>query len=352
MRVTKTASAVAALALSGSLALGSAGTAFAAGVPVGERTTTATGSEAEKTVTAEQFRVVERLGALANLTGALGRIAQDSKANPQLLKSLQRQTKAQTREVQQAVEQSRAKTRPVIAQQNRQVPRLADAVEKFEASAEAVVSSDRSNSEARAKASAVLLADLATVSRAATAEAGIPEQAVAPQQSESLPPGGRARADRAASVPAPETGGLAARAESLSGINGVLTPVTGLLTDVMEADGGKLSPDRIAEHSRAVKKALAPAQRVGSRSSDADSRAAEAAGERATAAATLQTKADALLKASGAGNAGKTRAAADETVRATLEFLGRSLAENRLSDGNASEAHRPGELPKVPAVEN
>lgn len=175
MLVNRTAPAGIALALSGCLALGSAGTAFAAGTE--NRPDTA--ATAEQPVTAAQFRVVEHLGELTRLTGTLGRLVQDSTADAQLVKSLQRQLRVEIRAVQKAVTRTHM-NRPAVPPGDSRPARLAAAVTQFEAAVDAAAVVDRTSQDARAKAAADLLTGLTKLNRAAAAQAGIPERLLIP----------------------------------------------------------------------------------------------------------------------------------------------------------------------------
>ncbi|MGW2828098.1 hypothetical protein [Streptomyces sp. NPDC001286] len=65
----------------------------------------------------------------------------------------------------------------------------------------------------------------------------------------------RAHAESRTPVPGADT--LLGQVQSLSGLGGVLTPVTDLLSSVLQADNGRLSDTEAAELSTAVKDAIA-----------------------------------------------------------------------------------------------
>src|SRR5207248_2280281 len=65
-------------------------------------------------------------------------------------------------------------------------------------------------------------------------------------------------------APLPNTGELRAQAKSLAEISGVLGPVTDLINDVLTTgDNGRLPADRITEHSKAVRNAIAAVRQSG-----------------------------------------------------------------------------------------
>ncbi|KPC66036.1 hypothetical protein [Streptomyces chattanoogensis] len=135
-------------------------------------------------------------------------------------------------------------------------------------------------------------------------------------------------------APLPNTDTLKAQAKSLGDISGVLTPVTGLINDVLAAaDAGKLPPDRITTHSTAIKKALATAQQAAGPAApstpsvsqpDNGSRPATgktAADLRAAALTGLRAKTDALLKTISAGDSDAVTKAVANSVTALSNFL-------------------------------
>ncbi|KIF69473.1 hypothetical protein HY68_14220, partial [Streptomyces sp. AcH 505] len=57
-------------------------------------------------------------------------------------------------------------------------------------------------------------------------------------------------------APVPGADALTSQTKALGDVGGVLAPVTDLLTAVLKADGGKLTPDQVTENTKAVKDAL------------------------------------------------------------------------------------------------
>ncbi|WP_443045659.1 hypothetical protein [Streptomyces sp. NBC_00356] len=132
---------------------------------------------------------------------------------------------------------------------------------------------------------------------------------------------------RSASVaPVPGADALAKQNSALAGAGAVLQPVTDLVAGVLKAPDGKLSKEEAARHAAGVKKALdgltagakAAADKAGAPGAGAQAPGAELV---AKAAADLQTKVDALVKASAAGDAKATAAALQATLTGTVNVV-------------------------------
>ncbi|NEY36649.1 hypothetical protein GTU99_31650, partial [Streptomyces sp. PRKS01-65] len=73
----------------------------------------------------------------------------------------------------------------------------------------------------------------------------------------------RERAGVASRAPLPDVGALTAQVQSLSGLGGVVAPVSDLLGAVLKADDGRLTAEQAEQFSKAVEEALAKAQATG-----------------------------------------------------------------------------------------
>ncbi|MGX1882237.1 hypothetical protein [Streptomyces sp. NPDC055287] len=167
----------------------------------------------------------------------------------------------------------------------------------------------------------------------------------------------------AAEDPLPGADKLTPQVKLLSEIAGVLKPVTDLLGAVI-AGGGKLSPEAIAQHTKAVEGALkdvpkAPGKAPGTAlevpvtprpelPSVAAPRAADASPElKAKAVADLRTKVDALLKAAEKGDAAKVAEAVVATITATTNVVASVVVGGGLPAPNLAGLPP---LPKVPGA--
>ncbi|MEV5881758.1 hypothetical protein AB0L74_03335 [Streptomyces sp. NPDC052020] len=73
----------------------------------------------------------------------------------------------------------------------------------------------------------------------------------------------RERAGAASRAPLPDADALNAQVQALTGLGGVVTPVTDLLGAVLKADDGRLSAEQADRLAKAVEDALAKAQATG-----------------------------------------------------------------------------------------
>ncbi|KMS78731.1 hypothetical protein ACH49_14990 [Streptomyces leeuwenhoekii] len=73
----------------------------------------------------------------------------------------------------------------------------------------------------------------------------------------------RERTSAASRAPLPDVGALTAQVQSLSGLGGVVAPVSDLLGAVLKADDGRLTKEQAEQFSKAVEDALAKAQATG-----------------------------------------------------------------------------------------
>lgn len=73
----------------------------------------------------------------------------------------------------------------------------------------------------------------------------------------------RERTSAASRAPLPDVGALTAQVQSLSGLGGVVAPVSDLLGAVLKADDGRLTKEQAEQFSKAVEEALAKAQATG-----------------------------------------------------------------------------------------
>ncbi|MER5438173.1 hypothetical protein [Streptomyces sp. NPDC002790] len=131
----------------------------------------------------------------------------------------------------------------------------------------------------------------------------------------------------APAAPVPGADALAKQNAALAGAGDVVQPVTALVAGVLKAPGGKLSKEEAAKHAAGVTKAL---DGLKSGAKGAAGKAAGAFGGRAQApgaelvvkaAADLQAKVDALVKASAAGDAKATAAALQATLTGTVNVV-------------------------------
>ncbi|MFI5658828.1 hypothetical protein [Streptomyces sp. NPDC051684] len=128
-------------------------------------------------------------------------------------------------------------------------------------------------------------------------------------------------------APLPGADALAKQNTALAGAGDVLQPVTGLVAGVLKAPDGKLPKDEATKHAADVKKAL-DGLASGAKAAT-DKAGAPGAGVQAApgpelvakAAADLQTKVDALVKASTAGDAKATAAALQATLTGAVNVV-------------------------------
>ncbi|MFJ8954302.1 hypothetical protein ACIRO1_29825 [Streptomyces sp. NPDC102381] len=133
-------------------------------------------------------------------------------------------------------------------------------------------------------------------------------------------------AHSASAAPLPGADALAKQNTALSGAGAVLQPVTDLVAGVLKAPDGKLPKDEATKHAADVKKALdgltADAKAATDKAGAPGARAqAPGADLVVKAAADLQTKVDALVKASAAGDAKATAAALQATLTGTVNVV-------------------------------
>ncbi|MET7360447.1 hypothetical protein ABZS76_18630 [Streptomyces sp. NPDC005562] len=171
----------------------------------------------------------------------------------------------------------------------------------------------------------------------------------------------------ARTAPAPDPKALLGQAQQLSGLGGVLTPVTDLLTAVLKAKDGKLPPQDVKKHADAVKKALAAAAKPPAKAAGDPAAAlpqTPAAPQppamgaqhdshglngralmdpKADAVAALQKSVDALLKAATAGDPKALVAAVPPVLTGLVNTVAATL-----QGGGLPAPNLPG-LPKPPA---
>ncbi|MGW7050674.1 hypothetical protein [Streptomyces sp. NPDC054887] len=163
----------------------------------------------------------------------------------------------------------------------------------------------------------------------------------------------------AAADPLPGADKLTPQVKLLNDIAGVLTPVTKLL-DAIIAGGGKLSPEEIAKHTKAIEEALdklpkapgtaleVPASPSPELPSVAAPRAADAGLElKAKAVVDLRAKVDVLLKAAEQGDAAKVTEAVVATITASLNVVVSIVVGGGLPAPNLEGLPA---LPKVPGA--
>ena len=127
-----------------------------------------------------------------------------------------------------------------------------------------------------------------------------------------------------AQAPLPEAEKLVAQTQLLNDAGGVLAPITDLIDAVLEADNGKLPTTEATKHAKAVEEALKPFQNVnensttGGRNLPVPSADAQLT---AKAAAELQLRIDALLKATASSDVQKVSTEVQATVKATVNLL-------------------------------
>ncbi|MEB8342116.1 hypothetical protein [Streptomyces endophyticus] len=127
-------------------------------------------------------------------------------------------------------------------------------------------------------------------------------------------------------APLPGAEALAKQNTALAGAGAVVQPVTDLVAGVLKAPDGKLPKDEATKHAADVKKALdglAAGAKAATDKAGAPGARAQAPGPElvAKAAADLQTKVDALVKASAAGDAKATAAALQATLTGTVNVV-------------------------------
>ncbi|MHB9756425.1 hypothetical protein ACYBSK_18770 [Streptomyces sp. BYX5S] len=130
-----------------------------------------------------------------------------------------------------------------------------------------------------------------------------------------------------AAAPVPGADALTKQNDALAGAGDVLEPVTDLVADVLKAPDGKLPQEDATEHAADVKEALdgltADAKATTDKAAGTSGSDVQAPGPElvAKAAADLQTKVDALIKASSAGDAKATAAALQATLTGTVNVV-------------------------------
>ncbi|RFU86303.1 hypothetical protein DY218_12915 [Streptomyces triticagri] len=150
-------------------------------------------------------------------------------------------------------------------------------------------------------------------------------------------------------APVPGADALAQQSALLGNAGGVLTPVTALVDAVLKADDGKLTEADATKHADAIKAALAKVTEAAPETPAAGALPGPAAADpgtelKAKAAAALQVKVDALIKASLAGDVKVTAAAVQATITATVNVL-----VSIVLGGGLPAADLPG-LPTLPTI--
>ncbi|WHM32913.1 hypothetical protein OH540_23860 [Streptomyces sp. BPPL-273] len=215
---------------------------------------------------------------------------------------------------------------------------------------------------------------IATTALCAGLLIGISGPAVMAADGESV----RERTHAASHAPLPDVAELQSQVGSLAGLGGVLTPVTDMLTAVLEAEDGRLSAADADKLSDAVKDALAKAEAADADADDADTDdtattpgtatpaqppavtapeagdpvtlpapvAATAAAPdlTATAYAELQKQVDALVKATTAGSAEQVSPAVENVVTGVVNVVAATLVGNGLPAADLAG------LPAVPSA--
>ncbi|WP_425841022.1 hypothetical protein [Streptomyces fractus] len=129
-------------------------------------------------------------------------------------------------------------------------------------------------------------------------------------------------AHSASAAPLPGADALAKQNTALAGAGAVVQPVTDLVAGVLKAPDGKLPKDEATKHAADVKKALDGLKSDAKASTGKAARAQDPGPELvAKAAADLQVKVDALVKASAAGDAKATAAALQATLTGTVNVV-------------------------------
>ncbi|WML80443.1 hypothetical protein [Streptomyces sp. VNUA74] len=218
---------------------------------------------------------------------------------------------------------------------------------------------------------------IATTALCAGLLIGISGPAVMAADGESV----RERTHAASHAPLPDVAELQSQVGSLAGLGGVLTPVTDMLTAVLEAEDGRLSAADADKLSDAVKDALAKAEAADADADDADTddtattpgtatpaqppavtapeagdpvtlpapvaaqdEAAAAPDLTATAYAELQKQVDALVKATTAGSAEQVSPAVENVVTGVVNVVAATLVGNGLPAADLAG------LPAVPSA--
>ena len=163
----------------------------------------------------------------------------------------------------------------------------------------------------------------------------------------------RERTHAASRAPVPDADELQSQVGSLAGLGGVLTPVTDMLTAILEADNGQLSAADAEKLSAAVEDALAKAEAVDTDADDAAVTAPEAGTDTpvtlpapvtaqnedgtaaasdlsATAQAELQKQIDALVKATTSGTADQVSPAVEDVMTGIVNVVAATLVGNGL----------------------
>jgi hypothetical protein len=375
MRLSKTAYAAVAVSLSGSLALCAAGTALANPLPKAAYTAARVAAPGDTETTQQQFRVLERLGQLAELTGSFGRLAHDSSTSPLLLHALRERLRTQVRLVTLAVEKARPdRTLPAPSRRPRQNQRpltLSVASKGFLTSVDNLLNLDRTNNLARTAVSNAMVRHLSAVNAAAMSEAGMPvrvanataartrdqpREAVTETRSGGSPhPYGSVTVS---DVPRLTTGTHNGRGNHrdsyntvlqgrpgrlLVGSGGVTDAVGDLVTDALRAPGGRLTGKQLAKYGKRLAQALAPLEQPRILPAPAEDRAAPRADAkdlrkerkaRATAVADLRLRAGALRRAAARGDLTGINTAAEALTKSTADVLAAAAADGGQSRGD------------------
>ncbi|MHC5264528.1 hypothetical protein ACYSUO_42240 [Streptomyces sp. UC4497] len=128
-----------------------------------------------------------------------------------------------------------------------------------------------------------------------------------------------AHRDTVSAAPVPGADALTKQNAALAGAGAVLQPVTDLVAGVLKAPDGKLPKEEATEHAAEVKKALDGL--AADAKAATDKAGAPGADLVVKAAADLQSKVDALVKASAAGDAKATAAALQATLTGTVNVV-------------------------------
>ncbi|MBT2492665.1 hypothetical protein J7E96_29980 [Streptomyces sp. ISL-96] len=163
----------------------------------------------------------------------------------------------------------------------------------------------------------------------------------------------------AAEDPLPDAAKLTSQVKLLRNIDSVLTPVTDLL-DAVIASGGKLSPEELAKHMKAIEDALKDLPKAPGTALEVPAGPAPAlppvvtpradAGQdlKVKAVADLRAKVGVLVKAAETGDATKVKEAVAATITATLNVIVSIVVGGGLPAPNLAGLPP---LPKVPGAD-
>ncbi|MEV7193991.1 hypothetical protein AB0N81_19615 [Streptomyces sp. NPDC093510] len=173
----------------------------------------------------------------------------------------------------------------------------------------------------------------------------------------------RDEAPNASSAPAPDANTLLGQVQQLSGLGGVLTPVTDLLAALLKAKDNKLPAEDVKQRTEAVKKAIeavakppvkAPADPAAAMpqapavpqlpTGGAERAAGAPLDPKGDAVAALQKAVDALVKATTAGDPKAVLAAVPPVISSLVDTVVATVTGGGLPKPNV-----PG-LPKAPAA--